>query len=257
MSFTAFDPQFLWLLAAAPARSAIARSLDDPAIATNPVGSGPYTLDVANTVPGTHLRAQQARGLLERRRISRSRPSPFVCCRTRPRRSTRCRPVRSTRRPCRPRSRDSSTRQVHADQQIDAQAVAYIGILDRGRRKWPALGDQRVRQAINYAIDREGILKGLYAASDMVTEQVFNPAGEVYDESLNDTYSYDPEKGKELVEEAGLRRRDLPDPEHLPHDDDRADPVAGLRRHRAQVSSGSPVPPQQAQSATAVGRVSG
>ena len=86
---------------------------------------------------------------------------------------------------------------------IDAQAVAYIDILDRAGDKFPALGDQRVRQAINYALDREGILKGLYAGNGMVTEQVFNPAGEVYDESLNDTYSYDLEKGKELVEEAG------------------------------------------------------
>ncbi len=87
---------------------------------------------------------------------------------------------------------------------IGAQAVAYIDVLDRAGDKFPALGDQRVRQAINYALDREGILKGLYAGNGMVTEQVFNPAGEVYDESLNDTYSYDVKKGKKLVEDAGF-----------------------------------------------------
>ena len=41
VSFTAFDPQFLWLLALGTGAIGDARSLDDPAIATNPVGSGP------------------------------------------------------------------------------------------------------------------------------------------------------------------------------------------------------------------------
>ncbi len=61
----------------------------------------------------------------------------------------------------------------------------------------------KVRQAINMAIDREGVLKGIFSGVGIATTQLVSPFGEIYDEKLNETYEYDPEKGKELVEEAG------------------------------------------------------
>jgi peptide/nickel transport system substrate-binding protein len=65
------------------------------------------------------------------------------------------------------------------------------------------LGDVRVRQAINYAFDRTTIAKVLGAGYSTPTEQLFNPDSSAYDPALNQTYSYDPAKAKQLLAEAG------------------------------------------------------
>ncbi len=51
VSFTAYDAQFLWLLALGAGAIGDAETLDDPSTATDPIGSGPYTLDTAASVP--------------------------------------------------------------------------------------------------------------------------------------------------------------------------------------------------------------
>jgi peptide/nickel transport system substrate-binding protein len=76
-------------------------------------------------------------------------------------------------------------------------------LLDRGGEMNPALGDYRVRQAINYALDRDGLLEALQLGHGTVTTQVFNKASKAYDPELDSFYTYDPEKAKELLAEAG------------------------------------------------------
>ena len=67
----------------------------------------------------------------------------------------------------------------------------------------PPLKDERVRQALNYALDRQAILDTLYDGSGTVTDQVFNPRSAAYDKSLVGTYEYDPERAMELLADAG------------------------------------------------------
>ena len=67
----------------------------------------------------------------------------------------------------------------------------------------PAMGDVRVRQAFNYALDREGLLQALDGGLVTVTTQVFSLTSSAYDESLNDRYPYDPEQARALLAEAG------------------------------------------------------
>lgn len=202
VSFTSYDAQFLSLLSLGAGAIGDADGFSDPALATNPVGSGPYTLDVAGTVPGTTY-------LLKKREDywnADAYPFPSITVRVLQDPTAAFNALQAG-------EINAGTVQTQVIPQLDqtkftvteieAQAVAYLDILDRAGDKFPALGDQKVRQAINYAIDREGVLKGIYSGAGKVTEQVFNPAGEVYDEALNETYAYDPEKGKELVEEAG------------------------------------------------------
>ncbi|HQY33184.1 ABC transporter substrate-binding protein [Actinotalea sp.] len=74
---------------------------------------------------------------------------------------------------------------------------------DRGGVIQPALGDVRVRQAINMAFDRETIVETALLGQGTVQNQVFNPDTAAYDEALNDLYPYDPERAKELLAEAG------------------------------------------------------
>lgn len=65
------------------------------------------------------------------------------------------------------------------------------------------LDDVRVRRALNYAIDREtftrDILKGLAAPA----KSVFSPSSPAYNPKLAG-YSYDPERAKALLKEAGV-----------------------------------------------------
>ncbi len=74
---------------------------------------------------------------------------------------------------------------------------------DRGGEVSEALGDVRVRQAINYALDREAILETHYSGRGQVTTQTFNPASEAWVEDLNERYPYDPAKAEELLADAG------------------------------------------------------
>jgi len=67
----------------------------------------------------------------------------------------------------------------------------------------PQFADVRVRQALNYALDREAITSAVYG--DFGTPTVgYTPEGIVgYLPELNDVYPYDPEKAMELLAEAG------------------------------------------------------
>ena len=78
-----------------------------------------------------------------------------------------------------------------------------ITLQDRGGEALEPLGDVRVRQAINYALDREAILQTYYGGLGQVTTQTFNPSSEAWVEGLNSRYPYDPGKARQLLAEAG------------------------------------------------------
>lgn len=203
ISFSAFDPQFLYNLSLAAGAIGDPASLDAAESATNPVGSGPYTLDVAGSVPGTSY-------LLKKRDDywnADAYPFPTFTVRV-------LQDPTASFNALNAGEINAATVQAQLKSQLDpsafefgeiaAQSIAFIDILDRAGETFPALGDQRVRQAINYAIDRESILKNIFSGVGQTTEQSFSPNGAVWDDALNSTYDYDPELGRELVEEAGF-----------------------------------------------------
>ena len=78
----------------------------------------------------------------------------------------------------------------------------YIGDIDG--KIVPALKDVRVRQALNFAIDRKGIADSLYGKYGKPTTQ-FVPEGiGGYVAKLEDVYPYDPKKAKALLAAAGF-----------------------------------------------------
>lgn len=81
--------------------------------------------------------------------------------------------------------------------------VEGVYIWDREGKKVKALGNVKVRQALNYAFDRSTIVKTAKQGLGKVTTQVFNPASKAYDSSLDSKYTYDPEKARKLLAEAG------------------------------------------------------
>jgi len=64
------------------------------------------------------------------------------------------------------------------------------------------LDDVKVRQAINHAYDRQEIVEALYPGSE-ARYQYSRTGLPGFDASLDDVYSYDPEKAKQLLAEAG------------------------------------------------------
>ncbi|MFJ8113951.1 ABC transporter substrate-binding protein [Streptomyces sp. NPDC096132] len=78
-----------------------------------------------------------------------------------------------------------------------------LSLIDREGEVSKPLGDVRVRQAINYAIDREAVTKALLGDQGTPTVQTVIKGGDGYSEELADRYPYDPAKAKKLLAEAG------------------------------------------------------
>ncbi|MFJ9563125.1 ABC transporter substrate-binding protein [Streptomyces fuscichromogenes] len=81
--------------------------------------------------------------------------------------------------------------------------IEGLYIWDRAGQQVKALGDVRVRQALNYAFDRSAIVKTAKGGMGQATTQIFNPAGSAFDSSLDAKYTYDPAKARKLLAQAG------------------------------------------------------
>jgi peptide/nickel transport system substrate-binding protein len=79
-----------------------------------------------------------------------------------------------------------------------------LSLLDRKGQVSKALGDVRVRQAINFAIDRKAVANVIGAGHGTPTAQMAVEGDDSYDGSLNDLYAYNPEKAKQLLAAAGF-----------------------------------------------------
>ncbi|HEU4720620.1 MAG TPA: ABC transporter substrate-binding protein [Gemmatimonadaceae bacterium] len=101
---------------------------------------------------------------------------------------------------------DSST--APAAKAADLQVVYSQGRLqgitffDKGGRLNPALADVRVRQALNYAVDRETITRSLFGPDAQPTSNP-NPTSDGDDPETRDYYPYDPERARRLLADAG------------------------------------------------------
>jgi peptide/nickel transport system substrate-binding protein len=77
-------------------------------------------------------------------------------------------------------------------------------LFDRDGKMNKALGNVKVRQAINYAIDRDAMLKAYGKGFGTVTGQIFPKTQAAYDPALDTMYPYDVNKAKQLLSEAGF-----------------------------------------------------
>ena len=65
--------------------------------------------------------------------------------------------------------------------------------------------DVRVRQALLYGLDREAICENLLDGQCLITDQPFPPGYFAYNEDIPQVlYPYDPDKARELLDEAGV-----------------------------------------------------
>lgn len=70
----------------------------------------------------------------------------------------------------------------------------------------PPLNDVRVRQAIAYAIDREGMIRDLLLGQDKIAHSILPEESWAYGQGTK--YSFDPALAKKLLDEAGLKDPD-------------------------------------------------
>lgn len=87
---------------------------------------------------------------------------------------------------------------------LDAATVFYgLSLLDRDGTLGSPLADVRVRQAINYALDRDSIATALLGDFGFATEQTVVPSEPGYVKDLDGHYAYDPDTARSLLAEAG------------------------------------------------------
>jgi dipeptide transport system substrate-binding protein len=83
------------------------------------------------------------------------------------------------------------------------QSPAYnVGYLAINTTRAP-FNDKRVRQALNYAIDKRAILAAVYGAEGIEAVNPLPPANWAYDETA-ESYAYDVDRARALLREAGL-----------------------------------------------------
>jgi peptide/nickel transport system substrate-binding protein len=196
------DPALLLSLAQNPGAMASPASFDAEDAQTNPVGSGPYVLDTEQTVVGSTY-------VFERNQdywAPEDQHYQTLTINVLDNAQTQVNAIQGGQVDLLNLVDASSMEQVEA-----AGFVAYpsennwqgLFLFDRQGQLNPALGDVRVRQAIAHAIDRDAMLEAVAGGRGTVTGQIFNPDNPAYDESLDDQYPYDPDRAKELLDEAG------------------------------------------------------
>lgn len=201
LDLSAPDPALLRNLALVSGMQASPAALDSEDLKTTPVGSGPYVLDASRTTTGSQY--------------VYTRNSDYWNAEAFPFDEIMIKPMTDLT------ARLNALKAGEIDATLaDAKSIAEakasgltaqtmqgdwqgLFILDRDGSVVPALADERVRQAMNYAIDGAGILQAVRLGEGEVTTQIFNPSSAAYDASLDDAYPFDPEKARELLAEAG------------------------------------------------------
>ncbi|GEL17230.1 ABC transporter substrate-binding protein [Pseudonocardia asaccharolytica] len=81
--------------------------------------------------------------------------------------------------------------------------VAGAKVVQLNPDRVPALKDSRVRQALNYAIDRQGIINGVIFGKGTPAFQLYPEGHAAHSQEAEGRYPYDPEKARQLLTEAG------------------------------------------------------
>ncbi len=83
--------------------------------------------------------------------------------------------------------------------ETNSSAVWYIALNTRH----PVLKDKRVRQALNYAVHKDAIIRDILKGTAIVATTPLSPVYGAYHEDKTARYPFDPEKAKALLKEAG------------------------------------------------------
>jgi len=101
-----------------------------------------------------------------------------------------------------PNPADIAALKANPDLTVMEQQGLNIGYLAFNVEKKP-FDDKRVRQALNYAINKQSIIEAVFQGAGQVAKNPIPPTMWSYNDEVQD-YPYDPAKAKALLKEAGL-----------------------------------------------------
>lgn len=177
------------------------KALEDvAALEQQPVGAGPYTLNVAKSTAGDSYTFEKSDTYWDADNVAVDtlviKIIPDLSAALNALRSGQIDAVNGT-------TLQADTAKTVPDVEILSQPsyIAALNLQDRDGTQVEALKDARVRQAISTAIDRDALQKLLGEGEP--TTQLFMPGTNGFDEALTDAYPYDPDKAKALLADAG------------------------------------------------------
>ena len=200
-NLSAPDPSLTVNLSQAGGLMVSPTAMDDPELATYPVGSGPYVMDKDNSTPGT-IYTFTPREDYWNPDLQKFDTVTFSVLSDDTARLNALLSGQINAGILDPKG-GVAARNAGKDELIMDINWEGLLLMDRDGAVNPAMADVRVRQAINYSFDRETMLEQLLDGAGEVTNQVFGPDSGSFIESLETTYPYDPAKAKELLKEAG------------------------------------------------------
>jgi peptide/nickel transport system substrate-binding protein len=196
------DPAFLTYLTQNPGLMESPKAWTTSTAKTVPVGSGPYELDTAATVVGSSYvftanpdywdKAQQHYAKIVMNVYST--PTALLDA------------IEGGQVNAANTFDNNSLTQIQsAGFTVWPLQLNWVGLLllDRDGKMSAPLGNVKVRQAINYALDRPALLKALGSGYGSVTTQIFPTYSPGYEQSLDSYYSYNLAKAKQLMAQAG------------------------------------------------------
>lgn len=189
----------MWM-AMAPGIVASPASLKSADLEINPVGSGPYKIDASATTSGaTYTFVRNAEHWNKS-----AFPYEKLVFKVMTDISARVSALKSGQING-TNINSQSAAEVKASATLLESHVQWAGLIlgDRNGRVIPALGEVKVRQAINMVFDRPAIVKALFQGQGKVTNQIFNDRSEAFLPDMIEHYPYDVEKAKSLMAEAG------------------------------------------------------
>lgn len=196
------DPAFEYYLSQAAGLMGSPAALDTEGISTAPVGSGPYEMDTQGSVTGSQY-TFTAREDYWNPELQKFDKIVFKVL-TDP--TARLNALVSGQVDATLLEARAIAQAEGAGKTLTAYQTDWAGLLlmDRDGAQVPALADVRVRQAINHALDRDALLETLALDQGTTTGQVFGPDSGAFVEEIDDLYPYDPDKARELLEDAGF-----------------------------------------------------
>jgi peptide/nickel transport system substrate-binding protein len=172
---------------------------DLPALYLNPVGAGPYKLDASKTVASDHYTFVKNPDYWDATNVKYG----TIVFRLMADSNAVFNAVRTGQVDMGVGSPQTVATAPSAGLKVLSFAGGMYSVLlqDRKGTLVPALGNVKVRQALNFAVDKEAIAKTLLPGR--ATSQIFGPATEAYDPALDSTYKFNLSKAKSLLADAG------------------------------------------------------
>ncbi|MDQ4490145.1 ABC transporter substrate-binding protein [Sinomonas sp. ASV486] len=196
------DPSLEYYMSQAAGLMESPKAIGTPEVKTGPVGSGPYIMDKATSVAGSQYVFTANPNYWNKNLQKFSK----VTLKYLQDPTARVNAIVSGQVDGTLLDPKTGKQADGAGLKLVTNQVDWAGLLffDRNGEVNKPLGDVRVRQAINYAIDRKQLLDTIMFGQGTPTAQVFGLASGASVDTLDNAYPYDPQKAKALLKEAGF-----------------------------------------------------